>query len=486
MRTALIAVFLFAAPFAAQAATYEKTPCPATVAQDEKIECGILAVPENRHKADSRTIRLPVMIFRSRSATPAPDPVIFLPGGPGGSSVANKHSGKNNPFLDDRDYILLEPRGAKMAQPALECPRINAIKGEVSAGRYSPAAGDAALTAAAAQCRTDLTAQGIDLDGYTSAQTADDIDDLRQVLGIAQWNVFGHSYGTRLALTLLRDHPQGIRSIILDSVLPPEADFDASASANLWRAIHAVFDGCAVDSACHTAWPDLEQHFRALVEQANAAPLVPAVPITGSDGKPATVNGAAVIDAIYSALHDPSAIGRIPAIIEDAYAGRTDALMTLVKNNQGPSGFTWGLRLSVWCGEEMPFQNPALVEDQTASHWGLGGIDERTASIAICKAWNVAPADAREKAPVSSETPVLVLSGEFDPDTPPQWARGLLAHLPNARVVLMPGQSHGAGFNRCGGRLETAFLRDPQGVLDTGCVVAMPSASFAPLPLSDN
>ena len=468
-----LAASLLALPALATTPVYQRGTCPAAVAGDENIECGNLYVPENRHKAASRQITLPVMIYHSRSSHPAADPVIFLPGGPGGSSVANKHSGKQNPFLDTRDQILLEPRGAKMATPALECPRINTLKGEISAGHHRRDA-DSALTQAAAQCRADLSAQGIDLDGYTSAETAQDIEDLRLALGIAQWNVIGHSYGTRLALTYLRDHPAGVRSLILDSVLPPEANFDESASANLWRALHVVFDRCGTDSTCHGPYPHLALDFAALLARADKTPLKTAQPVMGSDNKPVVIGGAEIVDAVYSALHNPDQIPDIPAIIEDAYAGKADTLAGLVKDNQGPSGFSWGLRLSVWCSEEMPFEKPALVEAQTAMSQGLGGIDERTASVAMCKAWNVASGDAREALPVTSDVPVLIMTGQFDPDTPPDWGRGLIANMPNAQVVLMPGRSHGAGFNRCGGALEMAFINDPTAPLDTTCVLKMP------------
>ena len=475
---ALAAACLASPAFATPTSPYVRGICPDTVAVDERIECGDLTVPENRGKPDSRTLSLPVMIFHSRSAAPAPDPVIFLPGGPGGSSVANKHSGKQNPFIETRDYILLEPRGAKMATPALDCPGINAVKGEISAGHHRTDA-DAILIKAAAKCRADLTGQGIDLDGYTSAETAQDIEDLRVALGIGQWNVIGHSYGTRLALTYLRDHPQGIRSVLLDSVLPPEANFDESATANLWRALHVVFDNCATSSACHAAYPHLPQDFAALIEHADRAPLNTAPSIRGSDNKPVTSSGAEVVDAIYSALHNPDQIGQIPAIIEGALAGRTDKLAALIKDNQGPSSFTWGLRLSIWCAEEMPFEKPSLVEAQTSADWGLGGIDERTASVGMCQAWHVAAADAKEAAPVVSDVPVLVMSGEFDPDTPPDWGRSLTKTMPNARVVLMPGRSHGAGFNRCGGTIELAFINEPKAALDTSCALSMRGADMA-------
>lgn len=114
---------------------YESAPCPVDVEPGERIDCGALFVPENRARPESRTLRLPVMIFRSRGATPAPDPLLFLSGGPGNSTVANRRSGKGNPFLDERDYILLEQRGARYAEPALLCPEMDRLEGEIATGK---------------------------------------------------------------------------------------------------------------------------------------------------------------------------------------------------------------------------------------------------------------------------------------------------------------------------------------------------------------
>jgi len=478
MRLLLTAAALLLLPALAHASSFETAACPVKVAADEKIACGVLTVPEDRAKPEGRQVRLPVMIFHSRSTTPAPDPVIFLPGGPGGSST-RQTSGRNNPFLDTRDFILLEPRGAGFSQPALNCPQINAIKGEIAAGHHRDDA-DAVLSKAAGDCRTDLTAQGIDLNHYTSADTAQDIEDLRLALNIKSWNVFGHSYGTRLALTYLRDHPDGVRSVMLDSTLPPEASFDEYATANLERALGAVFDGCAANAACHAAWPDLKADFYGLVAAADTSPLQPPAGIMGSDGKPVVIDGAQIVDAIYADLHNPSAIGGIPGVVEGALHGQMQPLSELIKSNQGPSSFVWGLRLSVWCGEEMPFEDPARVEAQTDPARGLGGIDERTASTAMCKAWNVVPASARESLAVTSDKPVLLLAGEFDPDTPPAWAYAAAQRLPHATVVLMKGKSHGAGFNRCGAEIEAGFLADPAAQVAVACAAALPEPDFTP------
>jgi hypothetical protein len=107
---------------------FERSECIVKVAANERIECGLLFVPENRRKTRSRTISLPVMIFRSTASAPAADPVVYLPGGPGLSSIDGRTTGKGNPFLSERDQILLEGRGNKFARPSLGCPEINDLR----------------------------------------------------------------------------------------------------------------------------------------------------------------------------------------------------------------------------------------------------------------------------------------------------------------------------------------------------------------------
>jgi pimeloyl-ACP methyl ester carboxylesterase len=454
--------------------SFEAGVCAVEVAADEKIDCGTLSVPENRTVADSRMIRLPVIIFRSRAAQALPDPVMFLTGGPGNSALTGQSSGRSNPFLDARDQILLEPRGARLSQPALECPEINAAKGEIGAGRMRAEAAQTGLAAAAVTCRTRLIDSGVDLNGYTSAEAADDIEDLRKALGYPQLNLYALSYGTRLALTVARRHPASVRAMVLDSALPPEVSYDETASANTWRALNAVFDGCAVDPICAAAWPEPRADFEALVARADSARLPFELTDPSIDAR-----GAEVVQGVGGALQDPRRIALIPRAVGEAQAGRYEELGRWISQAQGPSPFTWGLRLSVWCGEERPFEDADRVRAQTSPDLGLGGMDARAASPEICAAWNVATAASAANEPVTTDIPTLIFAGEFDPSTPPQWGRRLLANMPRAHFVLMPGLSHGASFNPCGGRKAFDFITDPATPPVLTCVAKLQGADFA-------
>ena len=190
------------------------------------------------------------------------------------------------------------------------------------------------------------------------------------------------------------------------------------------------------------------------------------------------IRGAEVVAAVYAALHDPQMIPQIPRIIDSAAAGNYEELTSLVKGNQGPSGMAWGLRYSVWCADEAPFEDPERIAAQISLARGLGGIDEGTAPPEVCRAWRSIPAPAMESAPVKSDVPALIFAGEFDPDTPPDWGRQLLESMPNAVYVEVRGRSHGAGFSPCGGEITMAFLRAPGAPLPVECALRMRGADF--------
>jgi pimeloyl-ACP methyl ester carboxylesterase len=438
---------------------FERAECAVKVAPGERIECGLLFVPENRRKARSRTISLPVMIFRSTASAPAADPVIYLPGGPGLSSIDGRTTGKGNPFLLERDQILLEGRGNKFARPSLGCPEINDLR----AANAAPAV----QTSAVARCRAALVASGVDLDGYTSAEAADDLDDLRRALRIRQFNLIGFSYGTRLAQTVLQRHPEGVRSVVLDSVLPIDVNYDETAASSLRRAIDALLDACATDPACDVRYPSLRARFAALITDADRN----GIPAPGR-----VLRGRDIVEAVGAGLQQPGIVPALPGIISEAAGGRLTGLLPLTR--QVASSFNWGLRLSIWCGEEMPFENAARMASQISPTLGLGGTDNRTATPEMCAAWRVSSAGVQANNPVESDVPVLVLAGEFDPVTPPAWGRRLLRTLTNARFVQVAGQSHGAMFNRCGGQMTIAFLRDPRAPLNGDCIAKMAGIAF--------
>ena len=195
-------------------------PCPQKpqpVPALANARCGVLIVPENRSAGTERRIRLPVAILPATGADPLPDPVVYMEGGPGGAALPTAQLLLDMGLDRRREVIIMGQRGTLYAEPALLCPEIDDFNTgpRIGMGYDDPKTGEA-LAEAAGKCYRRLAGQGIDLGGFNTTENAADFADLRRALGIERWNVYGVSYGTDLALTYMRDHPEGIRSVTLD------------------------------------------------------------------------------------------------------------------------------------------------------------------------------------------------------------------------------------------------------------------------------
>src|SRR5258708_4997670 len=201
---------------------FEPAPCPKLPGAEElaKASCGYLVIPENRSQPTGRTIRLMVAKYPARSPEKRADPVVYLAGGPGDIAPLEVSGLIAADFIRHRDILVGSQRGTMFSQPALTCAPADDFARKLLGLRFYSEATERAHLAATEACHRELAATGADLSAYNSTESAADFADLRKVLGFAAWNVYGTSYGSYLAQTLMRDHPEGIRSIVLDSVLP--------------------------------------------------------------------------------------------------------------------------------------------------------------------------------------------------------------------------------------------------------------------------
>lgn len=245
---------------------FEPAACPFQLPPGQiegtTVECGYLVVPENRADPDAGTIRLAVGIFHPPGGATEPDPIIYLAGGPGGSALELLYlsfESAYQPILAaGRDLILFDQRGVGLSEPALDCPdahelALELLDHELDGEELSQEEMGVLFGDAYAACAEDLRAVA-DLAAYNTAASAADVNDLRLALGYDQVNLWGQSYGTRLALGVLRHDPQGVRSVVLDSVYPPDVDMYLESPPNLDRALGALFEACAADAACGAAY----------------------------------------------------------------------------------------------------------------------------------------------------------------------------------------------------------------------------------------
>ena len=392
---------------------------PVTVPTAFDSTLGWLVVPEDRSATDSIEIRLPVAIIHTDAEAPK-SPVLYLSGGPGSSAMRTAAFPGAYPWLKDRDFIVIGQRGTHFSKPALMCPEFrDAIEKETD------------RKSSVLACKERLEQTGIGLEHYNSVTSAADLDDLRAALGIKSWNLYGVSYGTRLALVYAKSFDQNLDSMVLDSPLPPNAIYDDQSATNLEHALRGVAQDCVVQPSCNEAFPDLEQRFFQTIEDASASPLK-------IDGRDDPVTGADLVSLLP--LSSAADVRRAPLIMDQL--ARLDPVITQrLADAPSATNFAWGMRFSVWCSEALPFSERNRM---AAPGRALGGYESAAIAPELCRAWGVGALEDSVVAPVSSDVPTLIVAGEFDPLTPPVWAELAEETLPNSLVAIARGDSHSA------------------------------------------
>jgi pimeloyl-ACP methyl ester carboxylesterase len=438
------------------------------------LECGFLFVAENRANASSREIGIPYMRARSSAASPARDVVLMLAGGPGVRNMQPDYALEHPAWAATRDVIWFEQRGTDLTRPALNCEEYVEAGRQAARGRISPTTLARARIAAARKCVERARADGADLRGYNSVEMAADIEDLRRLLNISQLNLYGVSYGARIATIYARSFPSTTRALILNTPLPVEADYDSYASAGLKRTLNMVFDGCGVDPACAKAFPNLRSQFSALIDSARRRPRR----VTIDGGVEVVVTDRVLAGALLSQLQTPFQFEVLPRTIDLIARGDDAALKSIL--SAGDDNQAWLMRLATWCNEEYPFEDKASIARQISDYPEFAGNDESTVPIGACEAAGFpATVDAREDLPVQIDAPVLVFSGAYDPITPPEWHRAMATRMPNASVVNFPAGGHGSGFYYdCAWKMLGAFVVDPAARSDA-CITDLRAPDFS-------
>jgi pimeloyl-ACP methyl ester carboxylesterase len=472
-----------ATPASIHIPAFEETKCTFEFPEGYQPKCGYLIVPEDRADPSGRKIKLFVAVFKNTGINPQPDPVIHLSGGPGASTLAAaipilKRGGSE--ILKQRDYILFEQRGTQYSDPYLYCLPYDeylwdAHEFNISLDEYN----NGALPKLAA-CLENWREQGINLAAYNSAENAADVNDLRLTLGYEQVNLYGTSYGTRLALAVMRDFPEGIRSVILDSIYPPAVNLDLEIAANANRSMQEVFNACAAHDSCEAKYGDIEAKFYEVIDRLEAEPVqVETYGPYRDEPYVVYLDGDLFIDAMFSSLYSMISIADIPHLIQAAYEKSYDKLSVSVGGAIG-SPLSTGLFWSTTCSEEVPFEigKQETLESTPIPLVLLEHFTDRY-TLNVCELWNVPAEGAVENEAVESEIPALLYSGRFDPVTPPQWARLAAKTLTNHYLYEFLNLSHGVmRSNSCALQMGLAFFDDPYHAPDSSCMNDLGSVEF--------
>ncbi len=482
------------------AGVFEDAPCffdvPGNLRVGEDVICGYVTVPEDYAIPAGPTIRLAAVIFPDHSAQHQPDPVLTLSGGPGQKTTKDALAYRQllAGLTRNRDLIVFDQRGAGNSLPALDCPEFIAqslaLFNEPDAETIVIGTYDGLMA-----CRDRLIDEGINFAAYNTTQNAADVNAIRLALDYEQVNLFGGSYGTLLAQVTMRDYPAGIRSVVIDSVLPLEKSLIIESSLTASRSMMKLLESCESDAACSAAYPDLTDVFIEVADRLDADP-VPMTLTSPVDGRQveSQFTGLRLRNNLFVFLYDTQVIPVLPQAIYDVYNGDYALMQQLSSLSLARyAQLSVGMEISMICTddligyeladmlairEELPLQlldDGKLDDDIIATYSWFG----------ICANWPVTEADPAVREPLVSAIPTLALTGEFDPITPPKYGELVVSRLSNGYFFEFPGVGHSvATSNACAQQMAAEFLNDPTVAPDASCIDDLPGVVFD-LPVAD-
>ena len=404
-----------------------------------KAKCGALEVYEDRAARKGRKINLNIVVLPATSAQHEPDPLFYFAGGPG-SSATEDAPGIAQVFAkirEHRDLVFVDQRGTGGSNP-LNCDFYDANDLQSYLGYFFPLED-------IRKCRTQLEPKA-DLKLYTTTIAMDDIDDARAALGYDRINLFGGSYGTRAALTYLKRHPQHVRAAILQGVSPANQLMPRDFPQHTERALQGVLSECVADQQCNSAFPNVKAEAQAVLAQLIKGPVeVEVQKPRSSERVKVKLSRDLAAETIRYMLYSPVPASRIPLMIHLASQGdfgpMTRAALQF-RTNLVATGSN-GMYLSVTCAEDLPWIKPGEGE-RIAANTFLGDYRLRQQREA-CELWPRATIERDYAQPVRSDVPVLILTGEWDPVTPPLYGEATAKSLKNSLHIVVPHGAHGLG-----------------------------------------
>lgn len=448
-------------------------PTPST---KDKAHCGTFEVFEDREHKAGRKIALKIIVYPATDTEKAPDPLFYIPGGPGSSATEDAPyvAQQMAKIREHRDLVFVDQRGTGGSN-ALNCNFFNPGDLQSYLGDYFPLSD-------VRKCREELEPKA-NLKLYTTEIAADDLEDVRLALGYQKINIIGGSYGTRAAQVFLKRHPGSVRAIILHGVSPTNQFMPRDFPQHTERALNGVIAECAVDKECHDAFPNLEAEKKSVLEKLLRGPVEVEVK-RGASNETVRISLSRdlVAETIRYMLYQASPASRIPLFIHVAAQGNFVPLANAAiyyRQNLVATGSN-GMYLSVTCAEDLPLIKPGEGE-RNGTNTFLGDYRLRQ-QRAACALWPRGKIPADYPKPTVSDVPVLILTGQWDPVTPPIYGDTAAKHLPHSLHVIVPHGGHGfGGLNGidCVDNLITSFVEKGSTMgLDTSCVSSIKRQGF--------
>ena len=426
--------------------------------------CAPFEVPENRDDPHSRKISLNLAVIRSAAQLPAKDMVVLLAGGPGQAATESWPSVANalDPLLAHRNVLLLDQRGTGHSNP-LSCKGPEQAATDEKVG-FDPEA----LRAETARCLQQVTSRA-DPRYYTTTIAVQDLEDVRRALGSPRFDLVGVSYGTRVAQQYAMHYPDAIRSLVLDGVVPNPLVLGEDFAQNLDAALKLQFARCTAQPACKARFGDPYQTLYQLRDALRANPHKVSFRDPQSyQSVQRVLSEDSLASVVRMFAYTPITAALLPLSIDAAAHGDVGPLLGQAKLLQGDlvDSMDGGMQSSVICSEDADLLRPRPQDEDT-----ILGTRMITALQAVCTVWprGTRPADFHQ--PLRSATPALLLSGQYDPVTPPAYGEAVLKGLADARHLVLKGQGHNVMGAGCAPRLVKKFIEDLQPkALDASCL----------------
>lgn len=460
-------------------ASVQLEPCEMPGAKEgakEKARCGTYEVFENRAARSGRRIKLKIVVFPATGTDRAPDPLFYIPGGPGSSAT------EDAPYIaqdyarirERRDLVFVDQRGTGGSNP-LNCDFFSPSDLASYLGSFFPLED-------VRRCREQLEPKA-DLKLYTTPVAMDDLDEVRAALGYERVNISGVSYGTRAAQVYLKRHPKNVRAVVLHGISPTGQFMPRDFPLHTERALNGVVDECAADEACRAAFPDLRAETKAVLERLLRGPVEVDVkhPQTGAATRVRLSRDLAA-EAVRYMLYQSGAASRVPLFMHLAARGDFTPLAeaALFYRRVIVATGSNGMYLSVTCAEDLPRIKPGEGE-RNAVNTFLGDYRLRQ-QRAACELWPRAELPKDYADPVRADAPALILTGQWDPVTPPAYGDTAARHLPNSLHLVVPSGGHGFGGLEGLGCLQNIVAdfvnRGTTKGLDTSCVKGIRRRGF--------
>jgi len=446
-------------------------PCKSRGLHGKAPLCGTYQVWENRAAKSGRKIGLKIVLFPAQSSHPKPDPIFFLAGGPGQAATSLAAFAAENPLRQDRDFVFVDQRGT--GEPNRLGCELGGHEDDLQSylGEMFP-------VEAVRQCREQL-AKNADLTLYTTDMAMDDLDEVRAWLGYDKINLFGGSYGTRAVQVYLRRHPRSVRAAVLSGPVPMDEALPISHAAGGQRSLDLLLGWCEQDAACHGKFPNVRAELQEVLDRLAQNPATVEIrhPQTGQPVQ-VRLSRELVADGIRWLLYNPQDSARLPRLVHEASAGDLRSLgQTSVASRVNIiHALAMGQFFSVTCAEDIPFIDPTAIPARTAGSF-LGDYRVRQ-QMAACAVWPRARIEPAHREAVRSDAPVLIVAGERDPVTPPDFGVRTARSLTHAVHVVVPFGSHG-GDDPCTDKIQEDFIVKGSGEgLDTSCLKRMTMTPF--------